>query len=63
MRKPDAQRAERRAHALRLIVRTRRIIGRVAIERLALAGGRGGAAQFVLAGVTALPVTLDRVRR
>ena len=36
--KPDAQRAEGRAHALRLVVRAQRIVAGVALERLARAG-------------------------
>ena len=57
---PDAQRTECRAHALRLIVRAGRIVGGVAIERFALAGGHGGAPHFVPTRMAADPVTLGR---
>ncbi len=56
----DAQRAEGRAHALRLVVRPGRIVGGVAIERFALAGGRCGAPHLVPARMAADPVTLGR---
>ena len=54
----DAQRAEGRTHALRLVVRTLGIVGGVAIENLALAGRRGRGLQLVGAGVTAEAVAL-----
>ena len=57
----DAQRTECRAHALRLIMRTRRVVGRVALEHFALAGGCRGAAHLVGAGMTAgRAITDDR---
>ena len=45
--KPDPQRAEGRAHALRLVVRADGIVARVALERLVHAGGFGGLAELL----------------
>ncbi len=56
----DAQRAESRAHALGLVVRTRRVILGIALKRLAHAGGVGRLAHLVLAGVAAMPVLARR---
>ena len=55
---PDAQRAERRTHALRLIVRAGRIVRGVLRQRLALAGRRRRPAHLILAAVAAQPVGL-----
>ena len=52
----DAQRAERRTHALRLIVRAGRIVGGVLRQRFALSGGRSRAAHLIFSGVAAQPV-------
>ena len=57
----DAERAEGRTHALRLIVRADRIIGGVALERLALAGSLRGAAHLLGTGMAAHAVLLGRV--
>ena len=45
----DAQRAERRAHALRLVVRAGRIVARVALQRFARARRFGGFTQDLFA--------------
>ncbi len=60
--KSHAQRAECRAHALRLIVRTRRVVRGVARQGLALAGGGCGAPQLLLAAMTARAVDSGRRR-
>ena len=51
----DAQRTERGAHALRLVVRADGVIARVTIEHLALPCCRGGALHLVLARVATAP--------
>ncbi len=47
----DPERAERRAHALRLVVRSHRVIGGVAFDRLVHAGGGGRRAEVRLVAV------------
>ena len=56
----DAQRTEGRAHALRLIVRSLRIIGGITVENVALARGAGGRRQFGCACMAAGTVARGR---
>ncbi len=58
-----AQRAEGGAHALRLIVRTDRIVVRVALERLVHPRGFGGLAEMLFPGMAAGPSVLATVGR
>jgi hypothetical protein len=58
---PDAQRAESGAHALRLVMGADRIVYRIAVEGLALSGGRGGLAQLLLPAMAT--ATFARMRR
>ena len=57
----DAQRAERRAHALRLVVRALRIIGRVACQHFGIAGLGCGRPHLRLAAVAAGARRRDRL--
>jgi hypothetical protein len=54
---PDAQRAEGRAHALRLVVRAARIVGRILLEQFTLAGRFRGARQLLRPPWQSTPAT------